>query len=37
VLVTDGPCIETKEHVGGFWILEAADLEGRCRGRAAAR
>jgi hypothetical protein len=27
VLVTDGPYLETKEHVGGFWILEAADLE----------
>lgn len=27
VLVTDGPYLESKEHVGGFWILEAADLE----------
>jgi hypothetical protein len=27
VLVTDGPYIETKEHIGGFWILEAADME----------
>jgi hypothetical protein len=26
VLVTDGPYIETKEHIGGFWILEAADI-----------
>lgn len=26
VLVTDGPYIETKEHIGGFWVLEAADL-----------
>jgi hypothetical protein len=26
VLVTDGPYLEAKEHVGGFWILEAADL-----------
>jgi len=26
VLVTDGPYTETKEHIGGFWILEAADL-----------
>ena len=25
VLVTDGPYLETKEHVGGFWILQAAD------------
>jgi len=27
VLVTDGPYTETKEHMGGFWILEAADLD----------
>ena len=27
VLITDGPYLETKEHVGGFWILEAADLD----------
>jgi hypothetical protein len=27
VLITDGPYAETKEHIGGFWILEAADLE----------
>ena len=27
VLITDGPYLETKEHIGGFWILEAADLE----------
>jgi hypothetical protein len=26
VLVTDGPYLETKEHVGGFWILQGADL-----------
>jgi hypothetical protein len=26
VLVTDGPYTETKEHMGGFWILEAANL-----------
>jgi hypothetical protein len=25
VLVTDGPYLETKEHIGGFWILEAAN------------
>jgi hypothetical protein len=24
VLITDGPYLETKEHVGGFWVLEAA-------------
>jgi hypothetical protein len=27
VLITDGPYSETKEHIGGFWILEAADLD----------
>jgi hypothetical protein len=27
VLVTDGPYLETKEHVGGFWILKAANLD----------
>jgi hypothetical protein len=26
-LVTDGPYLETKEHVGGFWVLEATDLD----------
>lgn len=27
VVVTDGPYLEAKEHVGGFWILQAADME----------
>jgi len=27
VLVTDGPYTESKEHIGGFWILEAADMD----------
>ena len=27
LLLTDGPYLETKEHVGGFWVLEAADLD----------
>jgi hypothetical protein len=27
VLVTDGPYLEAKEHIGGFWILKAADLD----------
>jgi hypothetical protein len=27
VVVTDGPYLETKEHVGGFWILEVADMD----------
>ena len=26
-LVTDGPFTETKEHLAGFWIIEAADLD----------
>jgi len=25
VLITDGPYLEAKEHVGGFWILDVAD------------
>lgn len=27
VHVTDGPYIEAKEHVGGFWVVEAKDLD----------
>jgi len=27
VLVTDGPYIETKEHIGGFWVLAVANLD----------
>jgi hypothetical protein len=27
VLITDGPYIEAKEHIGGFWVLDAADLD----------
>lgn len=27
LLVTDGPYLETKEHIGGFWILNCADLD----------
>jgi hypothetical protein len=27
VLITDGPYLETKEHIGGFWILECADMD----------
>lgn len=27
LLVTDGPYIETKEHIGGFWVLETATLD----------
>jgi hypothetical protein len=27
VLITDGPYLEAKEHVGGFWVLNAANLD----------
>jgi len=27
VLVTDGPYPEGKEHIGGFWIIRAPDLD----------
>jgi hypothetical protein len=26
-LITDGPYLETKEHIGGFWVLEVADAD----------
>jgi hypothetical protein len=26
-IFTDGPFVESKEYVGGFWIIEAADLD----------
>ena len=26
-LITDGPFAETKEQLGGFWVIEAADLD----------
>jgi hypothetical protein len=26
-VVTDGPFAETKEHLGGFWVIEAPDLD----------
>ena len=26
-VVTDGPYLESKEYIVGFWILEAADLD----------
>jgi len=26
-LITDGPYTETKEHLAGFWIINAADLD----------
>jgi hypothetical protein len=27
VVTTDGPFAETKEQLGGFWIIDAADLD----------
>jgi len=27
VTATDGPYLETKEHLGGFWIINAPDLD----------
>ena len=27
VVTTDGPYAESKEQMGGFWVLEAADLD----------
>lgn len=26
-IVTDGPYLEAKEYLGGFWVIEAADLD----------
>lgn len=27
VTVVDGPRLKTDEHMGGFWVLEAADMD----------
>ncbi|HST47137.1 YciI family protein [Jatrophihabitans sp.] len=27
LVTTDGPFAETKEHLGGFWVIRAADLD----------
>ena len=27
VVMTDGPFAETKEQIGGFWVIKAADLD----------
>jgi hypothetical protein len=27
VRVTEGPYLKTREHVGGLWVLEAADMD----------
>jgi hypothetical protein len=26
-MLTDGPFVETKEHMAGFWVIEAPDLD----------
>ena len=26
-VLTDGPYLEAKEHLGGFWVVEAVDLD----------
>ena len=40
-VTTDGPYVESKEHMGGFWVLEAPDLDAAIdlarRGSAACR
>ena len=27
ILITDGPFVEGKEHIGGFWVIQAPDLD----------
>ena len=27
VLLTDGPFTESKEHIGGVWMIEASDFD----------
>ena len=27
IMLTDGPYVETKEQIGGFWIIRAKDLD----------
>jgi hypothetical protein len=26
-MITDGPYAESKEYIGGFWVLKAPDLD----------
>ena len=30
-MFTDGPFLESKEYLAGFWVMEAADLDGALR------
>jgi hypothetical protein len=27
IVVTDGPFTESKEHIGGFWVIQVEDLD----------
>ena len=27
ILITDGPYLETKEHIGGFWVIEVTNMD----------
>ena len=37
-LITDGPFAEGKEHIGGFWVIRAPDLDSALKwGRKATR
>lgn len=27
ITVSDGPYVEAKEHIGGFWVIEAPDID----------
>jgi hypothetical protein len=31
VVTTDGPYLETKEQLGGFWVIQAPDLDAALR------
>jgi hypothetical protein len=31
VSITDGPFVETKEHLGGFFLVEAKDMDEACQ------
>jgi hypothetical protein len=31
VVTTDGPFAESKEHIGGFWVIQAEDLDAALR------
>ena len=30
-MLSDGPYAESKEHLGGFWVIDAADLDAALR------